>query len=562
MPNRPQSRCIKQALCGALALAAAMVPVGVAMAGEALQALNPTQGDYVQRLASASKPAGAVQLQQTTEPSPADTMPPPVGDTGISPATALPLAPTKTTTDRDLPPLSLPSASSENTPYRAESAGNTLPSQPQSLAGTLTRLTVHKGRSQLIKFAQPIERLSIAEPQLADVIPLAPDQLMINGKQRGVTSLIVWDENGQEGIFDLHVENDTAELMAAINAIAPNENIQVRVTDDTFIVSGQASSSVVLDEIRRTAGAYGYRDQMFVDLTETPTPQVVLAVKIIQMNKQVARDLKTSFGTQGNDFTITRLQSALDGEALTALGRASVGLTPGWGLNGRGIGGGIKRHLATIQASDGSPGGVTSTWGITRNFEAALDFLETSGKVSILAEPKLVATHGREASFLAGGEFPYVSGTDQNGSPILSFREYGVRLTFTPWMNIRTGLIEMRIAPEVSSLDSGNCIDITGGRVCGILKRTTNTTVQLHNDESLMIAGILTREENNTFAKTPFVSDLPILGLFFKNASYNKLNTELVVIVTPHVLDNQRDRGRFFEKSAASSVATQEGLAR
>ncbi|MBK8191233.1 MAG: pilus assembly protein N-terminal domain-containing protein [Vampirovibrionales bacterium] len=557
---RMQHDVIKRALSVAMALSAAASLGGLALARDALQPLNPVETDAIARLAAApdkaiavtpDKAIPAMALQQTAEPV-AGIETPAAMEISPSPLPTPPLA-EEASRDRDLMPMPLPSAASVAPSYRADAGGP--PAQesaqsPQSLAGNLTQLTVRKGRSQIIKFAQPIERLSIADPQLADVIPLAPDQLMINGKQRGVTSLIVWDERGQEGIFDLHIENDTAELMAAINEIAPNENIRVRVTDDSFIISGQASSSVVLDEIRRTAGAYGYRDQMFVDLTETPTPQVVLAVKIIQMNKQVARDLKTSFGAQGQDFSITRLQGPLDSKALELLGRASAGLAPGWDFGGRGLAGGLKRSLRTIQASNGSPGGVTSTFGISRNFETALDMLETNGKVSILAEPKLVATHGREASFLAGGEFPYVSGTDQNGSPILSFREYGVRLTFTPWMNIRTGLIEMKIAPEVSSLDSGNCIDITGGRVCGILKRTTNTTVQLHNDESLMISGILTREENNTFAKTPFVSDLPILGIFFKNGSYNKLNTELVVIVTPHVLDNNQDRGRYFESSA------------
>ncbi len=418
------------------------------------------------------------------------------------------------------------------------------------LRGNVTSLTVTRGRSQIVKFAQPIMRLSIANPQLADIIPLSPDQLMINGRQRGVTSLIVWDENGQEGIFDLHVQNDTTELMATINAIAPRENIDVRITDDSFLISGQVSSSVILDEIRRTAGAYGYRAENFVDLTETPIPQVVLEVKIVQMNKSTARDLRTSFATQGQDFTVTRLQSALDPTYVTALALgASSTLSPGTNI-GTALAGAalnVDRSVRFLQQAN-NVGGLTGVMGFGNSLDAAFDFLQTNGKVSILAEPKLVATHGRTASFLSGGEFPFTSGTDQNGSPIISFREFGVGLEFTPWVNIRTGLIELRIAPEVSSIDTANCVPGAGGaQVCGLLKRTADSTVQLHDGETLMLGGILTREENNTFESVPFIGDLPILGKFFKNGAYRKLNTELVILVTPHVLDKS-DFGKYFEK--------------
>ncbi len=429
------------------------------------------------------------------------------------------------------------------------------------LRGSVTTLKVTRGRSQIIKFAQPIMRISIADPTLADVIPLAPDQVMLNGRQRGVTSLIVWDENGQEGIFDLYVQNDTSELMAAIESIAPNENIDVRVTDDSFVVSGQVSSSVILDEIRRVAGAYGYRENNFVDLTETPIPQVVLEVKIVQMNKQTARDLKTSFATQGQDFTVTRLANPIDEQLIGAFGvsqqnpRSTQGLAPGTFLNPLGavlgpLGVQFSRDRSVHLIQGGNNvGGATATADFGNVFQTALDFLETEGKVSILAEPKLVSTHGRTADFLAGGEFPYVSGTDQNGSPILSFREFGVSLEFTPWVNVRSGLIELQISPEVSSIDTANCIATVGGQTCGILRRTTNTTVQLHDGESLMISGILTREENNTFTQLPFIADLPVIGAFFKNAEYRKLNTELVVIVTPHVL-TKKDVGTYFEKAS------------
>ncbi len=395
---------------------------------------------------------------------------------------------------------------------------------PRNLAGNITSIHVTRGRSQIIKFAQPVMRISIAEPTMADVIPLAPDQLMINGKQRGVTSLIVWDENGQEGIFDLYVENDTSELMDAVRTVAPNEKIQARVTDDSFVLSGQVSSSVALDEIRKTAAAFGFRDDKFIDLTDTPVPQVQLDVRIAEANRSVGRILKTSFASQNGSLQLSRLGSTFDATRLTALGRATPGLIPANAIQNMAV---------------NNIGGVTGTAHLGNNFQATWDFLETEGKVNTLANPTLVCTHGRTASFLAGGEFPFVGSVDQNGSPIIQYKEYGVKLNFTPWISMRSGRIEIKVAPEVSNLDASNCVTgAAGAQVCGILKRTTDTTVELNDGESLMISGILTREEQNTFAKVPFIGSVPILGNFFKNANMSKADRELVVVITPHIVKN------------------------
>ncbi|MGE0199370.1 MAG: type II and III secretion system protein family protein [Candidatus Melainabacteria bacterium] len=410
-------------------------------------------------------------------------------------------------------------------------AQTTPPEETTTLQGGVTSLRVTKGRSQIIKFAQPIPRVSIADPALAEVVPLGPDEIMIHGKARGVTSFIVWDENGQEGIFDLYVENDTSELLKAIGMVAPNEKIQARVTDDSFILSGQVSNSVILDEIRRTAAAYGYRDKNFIDLTESPVPQVYLEVKIAETNKSTARQIKTSFSTDsGNSLSLTRLGQAIDDTVLTAVGRTTQGLVP-------------LRPIRLNQAGTNA-GGITGAFSpFGENFQAAWDLLETEGKITVLAEPTLVCTHGRTASFLAGGEFPFVASTDQNGSPIIQFKDFGVKLNFTPWIAIRSKRIEVKVEPEVSSLDTSSCVTGAGGtQVCGLLKRTTSTTVELEDGESLMISGILTREERNTMSKVPFAGDLPILGGLFRNTDNTKVDKELIVVVTPRIV-KQGDYG-------------------
>ncbi len=391
----------------------------------------------------------------------------------------------------------------------------------KTLQGSVTNIHVTRGRSQIVKFAQPIMRMSIAEPRLADIIPLSPDQVMINGRERGVTSLIVWDENGQEGIFDLYIQNDTSELLDAVATVAPSEKIQARVTDDSFILTGQVSNSVILDEIRKTAAAYGYRDDKFVDLTDTPVPQVLLEVKIVEASRRTLRDFQSALAVTENR-----------GNTIGGFSRFDT------------IGQGNPPPPPTIGGLPGLPnpsvGGITgaltrTTFGKT--ITARLDALETSGKINTLANPSLVCTHGRSARFLAGGEFPFVGSVDQNGSPIISFKEFGVGLNFTPWISIKSGRIELKVEPEVSNLDSSNCVTGGGGnQVCGLLKRSTSTTVELNDGETLMISGILSKEEQNTFAKVPFIGNVPVLGNFFKNANMAKTDRELVVVITPHII--------------------------
>lgn len=441
----------------------------------------------------------------------------------------------------DLSLSSIPSLSmSGENVYHLQQVEETTAGTPLNAA--VSTLKVVRGRSQIIKFAQPIVRISIADPQLADIIPLAPDQIMINGKTRGVTSFVVWDEFGQEGIFDLYIENDSTELLKAIETIAPNEKIQVRVTDDSFILSGQVSNSIILDEIRQTAKAYGFDEDKFVNLAEAPAPQVILEVKIVEARRNTAKDIRSSFQTLGRDFSATRLGSGLDTTILGALGgvgRADGGLVPGRFPGAAGAVQATTQNVIGLAQTSNTVGGIKgllTPFG-KDSFQIGWDLLETQGKVTILAEPKLVCTHGRSANFLAGGEFPFVGSVDQNGSPIIQFKEFGVKLDFTPWISTRSGRIELKVAPEVSSLDTTNCVQGGGGtQVCGINKRSTETVVELEDGETLMISGIIQRQELNQYAQIPFIGDLPILGQFFKNSNKSRQDSELLVVVTPRIV--------------------------
>jgi pilus assembly protein CpaC len=423
----------------------------------------------------------------------------------------------------------------------ASSASSVSSQSTVALKGRVTTLTVNKGRSQIIKFAQPINRIAIADPTLADIVPLSPEQLMINGKQRGATSLVVWDKNGQEGIFDLQVLIDNTPLLDAIEAIAPNEKIVARITDDSLVLSGQVSNSIILDEIRRLAAAYGYKDANFIDLTETPTPQVVLQVKIVEASRSVVQNLSTSFAFNHGDFKLGRFlnipQPAAAAGAPAAPARVSVFPT---------------RDTFNQQFRNQTSGSVGGIFGgivplsrsVDFNLQQAFDMLETIGKVSTLANPTLVCTHGREATFLAGGEFPFVQGTDQNGSPLISFKNFGVELAFTPWISSRTKRVELRVAPSVSQLDNSTCVaGAAGSTVCGLTKRNSSTVVEMNDGETLLISGLISRDEQKNMSAVPFINNVPILGALFKNPNFQKRESELVVLVTPHIMD-QGDYGK------------------
>ncbi|MBY0450852.1 MAG: pilus assembly protein N-terminal domain-containing protein [Cyanobacteria bacterium] len=442
------------------------------------------------------------------------------------------------------PSMYFPKSGTRGTPSAYSAAGEGATSAKASVAA----LRVLVKRSQIIKFAQPITRLAIADPSLADIIPLAPDQFMINGKSRGVTSLIVWDSSGQEGFFDLFVENDTTQVLNAVKNLAPNENIQVQVTDDSLIVTGQATNTVILDEVRRLVAGYGYRDNNFIDLTETPDAQVMLEVKVAEVSRNLDRTIKTGVALPSNKrLGLSRLLTLPQSGGS---GGGTPPITPGTlGTRAFGINGVIVPQVTTSNIGGLVGSGIISLGAnhFISNIQYAFDLLQTNGLANVLAQPTLMCTHGRTASFLAGGEFPFVQGTDQNGSPLISFREFGVRLKFTPFVAVRTNRIQLRVQPEVSAIDTGTAVQgAGGGLVPGLTKRSFSTTVNLEDGESLVIAGLFSRGDTETFAKIPWIGDLPILGQFFKNNAVNKTGRELVVVVTPHIV-RQKDYGRIIQ---------------
>lgn len=361
------------------------------------------------------------------------------------------------------------------------------------------------GKSQLLKFDEPVTRVSITEPQYADIVLLSPKELLLNGKKAGRTSLIFWGENNQPVFYNLVVQQDSDAFLQAVQEIAPNENCSLIFTDDGVILSGHISSTGTKEKIKNLAKAYNFN---LVDMSESPTKQVLLEVKITEASRNFTNELSSqfSFGRGFDNFTQN---------TLGRVGNISQGVF------------------------DGTANGFQY---IFANNSAKLAFSlragERKGLIKILAEPKLLALDNADASFNVGNEVPVPSGIGQYGQVSYQFKNTGVILNFKPTIMEKSNRVILKLSPEVSEVDDSIAIQQQGGgRIPGFKTRKVDTTVELGDGETLIIAGLLKQTSSKTRNKIPWVSEIPVLGLLFQNLSDTKDDTELVIFITPKIVE-------------------------
>lgn len=382
-------------------------------------------------------------------------------------------------------------------------------SRPQKLA-----LTV--GKSTIITSPAPLKRVSLAAPEIADAIVLSPQQVYLVGKAVGITNLTLW--RADDSVFivlDLEVSPDLARLKEKLNEILPGEDIRVMATHDSITLSGVASSTASLAQA--LAIAESYAPKKVVNLLQVGgTHQVMLEVRIAEMSRTLTRRLGFNFAyTRGGDFGVSLLNSLT---SITSSGDATLS-TPGAPF-GMDVSSSIN---ALFRFHKGS-----ATW------TGFVDALKENGLVKILAEPTLISLSGQEASFLAGGEFPIPVPQETNVVTV-NYKTYGVGLTFTPTV-LSDGKISMKVAPEVSDLDYTNAVYIYGYLVPGLTTRRVSTVIELANGQSFAIAGLLKDNVRQVISKFPVLGDIPILGALFRSSAFQKNETELIIIVTPHLV--------------------------
>lgn len=373
-------------------------------------------------------------------------------------------------------------------------------------------ITVSRGQSVLLNRPNAFERISIADDDIADGTAITPTDLLIIGKRIGTTSLMIWSANDRVRLYNIEVTADIAGLERQLNELFPNAGVTLSVQGSTVIMSGVARDPSVLRRALDIAEASGVN---VIDNMSSPFPQqILLHVQFAEVNRTASR----RFGTQLQVNQPQLLNETFDEDDGSIIQTVSDGV-----LN-------LLFFNCAPQLAGNCPPGSTT-------LSASIDALKATGDFVSLAEPNLLAIEGEEASFLAGGEFPYpVVQGGQSNSVSIQFKEFGVRLRFTPTIT-PAGNIRLVLAPEVSSLDFANGLTFLGFQIPSLLTRRAETTVELAEGQHLAIAGLLDNSMLESVDKIPLLGDIPILGHLFRSSSYRKNHTELMVIVTPYLVE-------------------------
>lgn len=384
-------------------------------------------------------------------------------------------------------------------------------------------LSVAVGKTVLVDTARPISRVSIGLGDVAEASAINPTEVMVNGKAPGETSLIIWDTKGGRQFFDVTVRATAGLSNESLDAIRrqlrmelPDQALKVSTDNNIIFLRGTVKNLNASDRAVQIASTAGKVVNLLNVEVPKGDPQILIKVRF----EAVDRSKETQLGI--NLFT-TGLGNTLGQVSTGQFSPPSV--TAGYG---------------------GAPATATLTNELNiyafypgLNLGATIQALENQGLVQTLAEPNILAINGRQASFLAGGEFPYpvVQGTSAGGAGAvtLSFKEYGVRLDFVPTLTTR-GTIRLQVAPEVSALDYSNAVDIGGFNVPAITTRRMKSEIELADGQSFVLGGLLDNRDTEAFLKIPFLGDIPILGKFFQSKQKTRTNTELIVIVTPEIV--------------------------
>jgi pilus assembly protein CpaC len=394
--------------------------------------------------------------------------------------------------------------------------------QAESTSDVTNDLSVTVGKSALVDFTKPITRVAIGTAEIAEATAVSPSEVMVNGRAPGNTSLIVWQQGGGRQFFNITVhpshaaaDDAMASLRRELKLAMPAENINIASENNLVVLRGTVKDLTDSDRAVQIASTAGkVVNLMYVDVPPTPQ-QILLKVRFASVDRSLERQLGINIFSTG---------------ATNTIGAITTGqFTP-----------------PTVSIPSGSSSAVATLTNALNlfffrpdlNLGATIQALETQGLVEVLAEPNMLAQDGKQASFLAGGEYPYpvVQGTSGgSGTVSIQFKEFGIRLNFIPTITPR-GTIRLQVAPEVSSLDFAQGVQISGFSVPAIDVRRVKTEVELAEDQSFVIGGLLDNRETQTLSKIPFIGSIPVLGKFFQSITRTRNNTELIVIVTPEIV--------------------------
>jgi pilus assembly protein CpaC len=435
-------------------------------------------------------------------------------------------------------------------------------------SGAARHIVVIVNKSRTVRIEKPFASAVVGSPDIVDALPMSDRTLYIQGKKVGTTNVSVFDQGMQLiGVIDVEVALDAGNLQQRIRASTGSGSIRVGSSGGQLVLSGVAGNAVAADRAVQVAKAMVPEGAIVNAMTVAPSQQVMLRVRFLEVARSASREIGVNWFGANN---------AGNRGFSTGLGTSSAGGRPASGFNQTtpqpfgGCAGGAPpcvdasgnpipppgstqnapglpifntaaTLLPTISGAAAVPFGVALASLATKggSLDVTLSALETKGLIRRLAEPDLVALSGDTASFLAGGEFPVptAQSSGAGGVPIITteFKPFGVMLTFVPTV-LAGGIINLRLVPSVSELDFTQAIQASGFLIPSITKREARTTIELRDGQSFAIAGLLQARNHRDISQLPWIGSVPVLGALFRSAAYQQLETDLVVIVTPHLV--------------------------
>lgn len=447
-------------------------------------------------------------------------------------------APTKGAKSGDAPATS-PAAPAPTAPGPSEAKNLIVDTPPKGIppvpvkdvgVATIKRIKLANHGTQVINLKQAAGQVLLTDPKIADVQLVTPSTLYVYGRSPGSTEIVVTGQDMQTAYrYEIQVVSDYRELENLIHGFVPNNKIKVHSVPDGLLLQGSVESAKQAEDIRSLAQRYvGTQGTVVNQLKVKGSTQISLKVKIAEVKRNVVNQLGINWSTAPKQNFRFGLFT----------GRPSTLINAATGLP-------LNFFPSSTTPQKSSIGvNFPSNFGKT-NFSALIDALAQESLATVLAEPTLVTRSGEEASFLVGGEYPYPisQGYGQNLTVTIQFKPYGISLSFVPV--VIGDMISLRVRPEVSGLDNTVTItDQNGNKIPSIQTRRAESTMEMANGQSMIMAGLLTDQTAGTINNLPGLADIPILGALFRSVDYQNEKTELVIIVTPYIvepIDNSED---------------------
>ena len=383
----------------------------------------------------------------------------------------------------------------------------------------LISLDVTIGKSQVLNLQEPFTRVSVTNPAIADVFVVTPNQILVNGKSVGVTSLVVFYPT-KTIFFDLLVQTDLGLLRERLKQVAPRDDIRIHPAQDAIILDGTVSSDRTIAGAVEVAQVFAPKGKVvsLLSLTDAKPQQVMLQVHVAEVTRAALQELGFSMRALGTAFIGAMFPGSTFVSTLGSIGPVTQGGFPGV-IAGSASGPDFPFTGGNLFLSSGQ-----------RDYAAIVHALAEKNALRTLAKPNLLTQSGKEAKFLSGGEFPFPIA--QRADTIsIEFKEFGVGLLFTPVV-VDGETINLKVRPEVSSLDFSQGLISAGFRIPVIRKNAAATNLSLKDGESFAIAGLINNDVRQAVQKIPLLGDIPILGALFRSTRFQNNETELLFLVT------------------------------